>query len=383
MAMSLPKAPVKIEAVESRAALCRFVEFPYRLYQGSPYWVAPLRLEQKLTLSPRRNPFYKHGRIQPFLAYDSKGRVVGRIAAIENQAHLKKYHDQTGFFGFFECDHTAGVASALFDAAAEWLRAQGLSRMRGPCSPSMNDISGLLVKGFDRRPTVFMPYNPPYYEDYLKQCGFERAITTYAYYIHRRYADFEKVAPLLAELQRSYPGLKLVRGDLRRFAEQAQLIFEIYNEGWEGNWGHVPMSRAEFAQLTRLFRFLIDPSLVVFLELNGETIGFLLALPDLNEILSHVRTGRLLPCAWLPLLLRWKLGGIHSVRVAMGGVRSAYRGQGFAPLMALLVAQQQWIGAYEAVELSWILQTNKLLVDSLERIGAVRDKEYAIFERPV
>ena len=372
---------IRIEAVADAEALRRFIDLPYELYADSSYWVAPLRLEQRLILSPRFNPFYKHARIQLFLAYGADGRVVGRIAAIINGMHLDKYHDGNGFFGFFECRPQFEVARDLLDAAAGWLREQGLHGMRGPCSPSMNDVSGLLTKGFDRRPSIYMPYNPPYYEEYIRRCGFERAITTYAYFIHRRYVDFEKARPLLDELQKSYPGLAVKVGDRRRFAEQAQLVFEIYNEGWSGNWGHVPMTKAEFGQLACFFRYVVDPDLAVFLELDGETIGFVLALPDLNEVLCRLPQGRLLPLGWLSLLLRWKMGGVRSARVAMAGVKSAFRGHGLAALMALLAAERHWIGRYEAVELGWILQTNKLAIDSLERIGAVRDKEYALFEK--
>ena len=178
-----------VRAVESRADMRRFIGLPYALYADSPYWVPPLRLEQRHCLNPSSNPFCEHGCIQPFLALDSSGAVLGRIAGVVNDAHLAKYQDGRGFFGFFECVERYDVAEALLDAATGWLRGRGLSGMRGPASPSLNDVSGLLVKGFERCPAFFMPYNPPFYEGFLGRYGCERAMTTYAYYLHRRHAD--------------------------------------------------------------------------------------------------------------------------------------------------------------------------------------------------
>src|SRR5690606_6469156 len=44
-----------------------------------------------------------------------------------------------------------------------------------------------LVEGFDREPSILMPYNPPYYVDFLERYGFERAMTMWAYYVHEAY----------------------------------------------------------------------------------------------------------------------------------------------------------------------------------------------------
>ncbi len=374
-------ADIHVRAVQSRTDMRRFIELPYELYEGSQCWVPPLRLEQKHCLNTSSNPFCEHGHIQPFLALDSSGTVLGRIAAVLNEAHLEKYKDGRGFFGFFECVERYDVAEALLDAAAGWLRDRGLSNMRGPASPSLNDVAGLLVKGFERRPTFFMPYNPPFYEDFLHRYGCERAMTLFAYYLHRRYADLERAREWIELMREHYPSVALRPTTRRRYAEDAALLLEIYNEGMSDTWGHVPFCEREFNHLSRILRRLVDPEFLLFLELDGEPIGFSLLLPDFNEVLRHMPKGRLLPLGWFHGLLRWRLGHIHTLRAAMGGVRAAYRGQGFAAVMGLLTLERHWASRYDGVEFSWILQTNRLSIDALERVGAVRDKEYALFDR--
>jgi hypothetical protein len=171
---------VTIKPVTSKADLRRFIDFQYDHYRGSRFWVPPLRLDVKHSLDRNKNPFFEHGGLQAFLAEDEHGRAVGRIAGIVNGMHLKKYDDGVGFFGFFESIEDPAVSEALVDAASDWLRRQGLTAMRGPTNPSMNDIAGLLVGGFDRRPAIMMPYNKSYYADYLQRCGFGRAMTMWA-----------------------------------------------------------------------------------------------------------------------------------------------------------------------------------------------------------
>src|SRR2546429_675051 len=151
---------VRIAPVSNGRGLERFIAFPYDHHRGDPQWVAPLRMDVRTLLSPKKNPFFRHAEAQYFVA-QSEGRTVGRIAAIKNDAHNREHHDRVGFYGFFESVNDQTLADALFDTAAQWLRHKGCDTMRGPMSPSINDECGLLVHGFETPPTLMMPHNPP------------------------------------------------------------------------------------------------------------------------------------------------------------------------------------------------------------------------------
>jgi hypothetical protein len=131
-------------------------------------------MDVRTILSPKKNPFFEHATAEYFLALVD-GRLVGRIAAIQNDAHTALHRDKVGFFGFFESVDDASVATALFDAAAGWLRGRGLDTIRGPMNPSINDECGLLVDGFDTPPVVLMPHNPAYYVPLHERYGFHKA----------------------------------------------------------------------------------------------------------------------------------------------------------------------------------------------------------------
>jgi GNAT superfamily N-acetyltransferase len=359
----------------------RFIDFQYAHYQGNESFVPPLRLDLEQTLDPKKNPFFAHGKMELFLAEDAGGQVVGRIAAIVNGMHLQKYDDGNGFFGFFECVDDYGVAAALFDAAAAWLRGQGLRGVRGPTNPSMNDVAGLLVGGFDRQPSILMPYNDAYYAGFLERYGFTRAMTMWAYYVHKKYVRTDKMRRGVELVKKRNPGVHLRPLDMRRYYEEAQAILDIYNDAWSRNWGHVPMTQAEFNKLAKDLKQVVDPRIVYLLEEEGKPIGFSISLPNLNLALRHVRDGRLLPLGLPKLLAYSNFGGIYEVRMPLMGVRQSHQGRGLDALLVLETIDQGPRIGYDACEMSWVLDNNHVMRNSLESMGGVVDKEYAMFEK--
>lgn len=374
---------VTIRPVEGWWDRKRFVDMPYEFYPGRyPRWVPPLRRDVKSTLDPSANAFFEHGDMQLFLAEDASGTAVGRIAGIVNGMHLQKYDDATGFFGFFECVEDYAVAEALLDAAAEWLRAQGLGRMRGPANPSLNDTAGLLVDGFEFYPSLLMPYNPPYHPDFLRRYGFERIMTMWSFYAHIKYAKTDRLRRGTRLARRRTPGLALRTLNMDRFEADVQAVREIYNDAWSDNWGHVPMTEGEFEQLVDELEQIVDPNMVFFVEHDGRPVGFSVSLPDVNEALRHVPDGRLFPLG-LPKLLLHAHYSIDTLRMPLMGIRPEYRGKGLDAMLILATMDAAPEHGYVGCETSWILDTNDRLLNMIETIGATQDKEYALFDVPL
>ena len=370
---------VVVRPVRSSADRRAFLDLPYDLYADAPHFVPPLRLDQQNVLDPKKNPFFEHGAIELFLA-ERGGRVVGRVAAIENGQHLAKYADGNGFFGFFDTVEDYAVAEALLDAAAAWLRARGLTGVRGPANPTMNDVAGLLVGGFDRPPSILLPYNYPYYQGFLERWGFERAMTMWAFYVHEAYINSERMARGAAIVERRNPGVRIRPLDPKRFEEDVVAAMRIYNEAWAGNWGHVPYTDREAIHLAKELRPVIEEDLFLFAELDGEPVAFAASIPNLNRALKKLPRGRLLPTGAAKLLATIKAGGIYEIRMALMGVLPAHRNAGLDAFLIHHTILNGRRDGYQAAELSWVLDVNKALVNSLEKLGCVKDKEYAMFE---
>lgn len=369
-----------VKPVSSGRDKRRFLDFGYSHYQGNEYFVPPIRMDVSKSLNPKKNPFFEHGEIQSFLAFDSEGEVVGRISAIVNGMHLKKYNDATGFFGFFESIDNKVVANALLDRAAEWLRAKGLRAMRGPTNPSMNDVAGLLVDGFDRSPFIMMPYNHRYYHQLLTDYGFERVMTMWAYYIHYMYAKPERLVKGAELMRRRNPSLKMRNIDMSRFDEEAKIILDIYNDAWSDNWGHVEMLESEFKHLAKEMKQIVDPNIIYVVEDDGVPVAFSISLPNLNLALKKVKNGRLFPTGLVKLLAHTTFGDVNECRTLLMGVRKSHRGKGIDVIMNDAIVKDGPLHGYPASEMSWVLDSNRALTNALDSLGGVKDKEYGMFE---
>ena len=370
---------VTVRPVTSSADRKRFLDFPYSHYAGDRTFVPPLRMDQAKVIDAKKNPFFEHGDMQLFLA-ERAGEVVGRVAAIVNGMHLQKYADGNGFFGFYETIEDPDVSTALLDAATGWLKQRGLTGVRGPTNPSMNDVAGLLVDGFNRPPSILLPYNKPYYAGYLEDYGFTKAMTMWAYYVHEAYINSRKMARGAELVKRRYPGLTVRQLDKSRFYEEVDTAMDIYNLAWAENWGHVPYTSHEARHLADDLKQILEDDIFLFVEDEGRPVAFSASLPNLNRALQRIPNGRLLPTGLAKLLAWGQFGGIYEIRMALMGVLPAYRNRGIDALLIHQTIVNGQARGYEAAEMSWVLDVNTRLVNALDNLGAVRDKEYAMFE---
>jgi GNAT superfamily N-acetyltransferase len=342
-----------------------------------------LRRDVVLLLSREQNPFFEHAEAEYFLA-EQGGEVVGRIAAISNRLHNQTHDDRVGFFGFFECVDDQAVADALLGAAASWCRDRGHDVLRGPASFSVNDECGLLVDGFDTPPTLMMPHNPRYYIGLLERAGFVKAkdLLVYQGGDHGRYKPVPERLARGTELIRQRMGVTIRPLDMKNFEREVERIKVLYNEGWEKNWGFVPMTDHEIDHLAKQFKPVVIPELVPMAEKDGKIIGFGIALPDLNVVFRANRSGRMFPVV-LKLLWALKTRKIRRARILLLGVLPEYRGKGVdAMLYHWIWTRSGERGIYWG-EAGWILEDNPAMNAGLEKMTFQVYKTYRLYDRPI
>ncbi len=368
---------LKIISPATRTERNLFLNFPWDLYKNDPYWIPPLRMDQKELVGYSSNPFYDRNRIKTFIAM-RQGKVVGRIGAILNQGHLDRYHDGVGFFGFFETIDDREVSTALFDTAKEWLLEQGVHTMRGPMNPSMNQTVGLLVEGFDSSPFFMMTYNPSYYEKHIEDYGFRKVQDLYSFWgkidmlpeVQKHYLEKCK------RIQERYNvNVRHLRKD--HFREDVELFLNIYNRSLTNTWGFVPMSEGELRNMVDSLQWIMVPELAIGVEVDGQLVGASFCLPDYNPRIKKIN-GSLFPFGFIHLLRRKDL--IKKIRVISTNVLPEYQmlGLGLVLVNALVPKAYEW-GIQEA-EFSWVLESNTFSRGSLEKGGAIRNKTYRVYD---
>lgn len=375
-------ARVEVERVEGRRGLARFLAVPDPIYRDDPCWVKPLDLERRQHLDPAKNPFLRRIEIAFFVARRN-GRDVGRITAQVNSAHLERYRDASGHFGFLEGEDDPEVFAALTGTAEAWLAERGMRRVVGPFDPSINDSCGLLVEGFETVPSMMMGHHRPWYGRRLEELGYRKAKDLLCYW-------FDVQAPLpraaeaaMARVARSAK-IRTRPLDMRRYEDEIRTICAIFNDAWSDNWGFLPFDEAEALHLARSIRPLVGPRDFVLAELEGEPAAMLVVLPNLNLAIRDLG-GRLLPFGWLKLLWRLRVRGVPEWRMPLMGVRKAYQNGPLGAALALsVIAEIKRVHTprgTRGAELSWVLEDNRRVRAIIELCGGRPYKTYRIYEK--
>jgi len=366
-----------ISVVDTKEGKKEFLEFPYSLYENDEYWVPPLRMEQKKLLDTDKNPFYDNAEIELFLVYNN-GKLVGRIAAIIDHRY-NDYHDaKTGFFGFFECINRERSAQLMFRVVEEWLRSRGMKEMMGPVNPGMMDEIGILVKGFQKYPSILMPYHKEYYDPLLKSIGLEKAMDLLTYEVNQDNVDRERMSRAVEIVKRRLPDIRIRKIRLKKIDEEIKIIQEIFNEAWKDNWGFIPLSEAEFKYLAKDLKAVVDDNYAHIAEVKGEPVAFSVALPDYNQILKNMN-GNLFPFGFLKILFNRRK--ITKIRTALMGVKPDYQGKGIDALLHRESIENGLRYNKYASEIGWILENNIQMNRVAEKIGGEHDKTYRMYQK--
>ncbi len=367
---------VTIRPVLTKSDEKKFIKFQWVPYKGNPYWVPPLLMDRRKLIDRKNNPFYKHAMMELFLA-EREGRIVGRIGAVVNDNHIKEHNEKVGFFGFFECLDDQEAANALFDAASRWLMQKGMTAVRGPASPSVNDEYGMLIVGFDRMPAVLMSYNPDYYPRLVENYGFQKAQDLFAYYLHKDRVFNEKFARI-ADIVSKRESLKIRQLDMSRFDDEVKLIRDMYARGWSKNWGEVPMTEEEFNYVAKDLKMVVDPRIIIIAESKGKPVGFGMTLPDLNQILVHNKRGWLIPAVVRMMLFKKK---IDRVRIVILGVLPEYANSGIGGALFYETGRRCVASGYPHGEASWVNEDNVMMNRGAELMQGTIDKQYRVYQK--
>jgi GNAT superfamily N-acetyltransferase len=371
--------PFSIEKVNGRGQLREFIDIPFRLYRGNPNWVPPVKFFQRELFNKDKHPFHEHSDVEVFLARDASGRASGRIVSIVNHTHNSYHKEKTGFFGFLEGERNEELFSLLLGTVEDELVRAGMDKVRGPMNFSTNEECGLLVKGFDSPPLIMMPYNPSWYSGMLEGNGYVKVKDLHAYYLDSDVSDYSRISRVASLVSRKTDAV-LRDISVRHIHEEVPVIFDIYNECWEDNWGFVPMSKREMDMMADELKMIMIPELAPIIEVDGVPVAFAISIPDANQAFSCAG-GSLIKALFAlkaPLFRR----KIDQVRVLLLGVRKTFRGRGLEALLIDRIIKASKEKGMGRGELSWILEDNVSMRRILEKdLKADQYRTYRIYQK--
>ncbi len=376
-------ARIEIVPVSGLSGFTTFCKLPRLLYKGAPGFAPPLDIERWTLFAHMLNPHYKLVEDQKFLARRD-GEWVGRISAHVYKDGITPVGASPAQFGALDAVDDPEVVRALTEAAENWLKDKGASRINGPFSPTINGECGMLVEGFEAMPMIFMPWHPPYLSRHLDALGYEKAKDLISY----RFAVDELALAQntrIASRKEWRDRLKLRPLDLDKLKTgETALMEELFNDGWSGNWGFVPFTKAEFDSTADALKLVMPPEFGIVVELDGKPQSFVIALPNLFEIVSDL-DGRIFPFGLPKLISRMRNHKFSAARIVLLGTRKALQNSatGGAILLAM-IEEMRRRGAEASVadlEAGWVLEDNMAMRKPIEMFGGKIDKVHRVYEK--
>ncbi len=377
---------VRIHKVEDKADFKPFFEFPWVLYKDDPNWVPNLLSMRRDLFDKAKNPAWEYMYGEYFTAWRGD-KIVGTIAAFINRRHNEFHQENIGWFGAFEVYDDQEAAIALLNTAADWVKSQGFNAIRGPQTFTTHEEVGLLIDGFSP-PIILMSYNPPYYARLIESAGFSKCMDMFSFSLNR---DEVKTSDLFARLERitqsvmKRNNITIRPVDSKRLKEEFVLFKDLYNAGWEKNWGFVPMTPKELDALVASLGQFFDPKMAFYAYVDEQPAGFIMGLPNFNEVLHKVypRPGVPEVVSLIKALYYWKIKPVMKwARIPLMGVKAEYRNKGvdaamyFYLLRAILRETN-----YFYSDSGWVLESNTNMVNIAKSFGAHIYKTYRLYER--
>lgn len=356
----------QIREVKTSSDLKKFLSLPLKIYPRESRFVMPLNLHMKMMMGKLGTP-EKHF----FLAYH-RDQVVARIGCKTHKHGAKT----TLHFGFFECveGHSEAVRLLLENVR----RLFPDLKLMGPFHFRLEDpYVGVLVDGFNFDPCFLMPFNPPYYDEYLKAAGLGTAMDLYTY--HAEAANGLPKSLLDNAADAKSRGFKMRPMDPKAIRKEATTIQGIFNDALSKNWGYEEFLDEQVNEMVMLLRTFIDPRVVFFVGQGDRDVGCLIMIPDYNPLIKSGR-GRLSPKVIWDFLTKKKT--IHHLRGYALGVLREFHGQKIASLVVDYAWTECVKAGYNTGEISWILASNGPMNELSKHLGGQQSKTYRIYEAP-
>jgi hypothetical protein len=361
---------MEIVQVEGKQLVEAFHELPLQIYKDDPNWVSPLRMMVEDIFDPKKNAGFVHGDARRWLVKEG-GRFLGRIAAFYDRSKLEEGEEPAGNIGFFECFDNQQAASLLFDTARDWLKSEGFTSMDGPVNFGENFFNwGLLVDGFTQQ-GFGMSYHPPYYGKLFRNYGFQTYYQQFSYHLDITSPDlperFWKIAEWVAKKKDfSYKTFS--------FKEQDRCISDflsIYEQAWSKHSNYKPIDRKDLKALIRHSKMVLEEEFIWYVYYKDEPIAFFMMIPDLNQILAHLKDGKLSIWNILKLIYLKRRNTMTRCRVLVMGVIPKFQGAGiesgiFWQLRQVLL-RKKW---YKEMELSWVGDFNPKMISLFKAVGS-------------
>jgi hypothetical protein len=374
---------ISIEQInaDSKRERNEFINFHYQLYKSCPQWVPPFRADIRAMMDRTKHPYYEHSDADFFIARKD-GKMVGRIAMLENKP-FNEYHGTTeAQFYLFDSIDDKEVFEALFETGADWAKKRGLNAIVGPKGFSPFNGYGMLYEGFEHRQMMtMMNYNYPYYIKQMEDLGFEMAVDFVSTYIESTNSELPEKVMRVAERI-----IEKKKFELKKFKSKKELISwadpigQAYNDTFVNNWEYYPLTKNEISFAMKDILMVAVPDLMKIITYEGKVAGFLLAFPDVSKALQR-HNGRLTPWGILDMMQEMKRTKWVSLNGV--GILPEYHGRGGNALLYYAMRNIVLDYGFEHIEQTQMADTAVMVRKDMVTLGADIYKKHRVYHKDI
>jgi len=365
--------------VNNKQKEMEFLQVPLIIYKNDSNWIRTLDKDIKAVFDPKKNKLFRNGQAKRWILKDDRGQLIGRVAAFYDKNKANSFEQPTGSMGFFECINDKKTAFLLFETCRNWLVEAGMEAMDGPINFGEKDrFWGLQVEGLKEAPTYCVNYNPDYYQQFFEVFGFQTYYNQLTFWkeVHDPLPEkFEAKAKRISD----NPNYHMEHFKKNRMDDFIEAFRKVYNEAWVTHDGFQEMDKKQANALIKKLKPIMDERLIWFAYFKNEPIGFLLMLPELNQIFKYVN-GKLNWLGKLKFLYRkWKDPSrrIHAVAFGISPLHQGKGLEGALTQAASLAIRPS--NAYDDLEITWIGDFNPKMIHIIESLGTKPYKKHITY----
>ncbi len=367
---------ISIKEVTDKKGLKAFIDLPYSLYKGHPFYVPPLRFDEEATLRKDKNPAFDYCEARYWLAYRGDV-VVGRIAAIINKAYIEKWNNRFMRFGWIDFENDENIARALIGEVEKWAKEKAMIAVHGPMGFTDLDHEGMLVEGFDQLGTLAAIYNHPYYPEIIAKLGYAKDVDWVEYKIKVPTTIPESLEKMASIVERRY-GLSIVKAKKAKdILPYAKDIFDLINTAYADLYGVVPLTEKQIQYYTKQYFSFIRPDFVpLVLDKAGKLIAFGITMPSLSIALQKAK-GSLFPFGVFHILKALKRNNLADLYLV--AVNKAYQGKGVNAILMHELSKSYIRNGIQFAESNPELELNKQVQALWDHFDAKQHKRRRCF----
>lgn len=350
-----------------------FFDAPFNAYPPEIGYVSPLRGDILRMLDPLKNPLWQAGNPFRFWTVHRAGRPIGRIIAHLHRQANARFGWSRAQFGFFDCADDPQAGRMLLDAAEGFAREQGMAELVGNFNLTAMQQCGVVTGGFDETAYSDMMVGPPWLPHLLAANGFATFFPMTTFEI-----DLARAVPAASDLDpRRYSFAPIRKATFPERMEEARLLL---NDGFNENPMFVPLTQAEFEFQAGELSTILDPRLSSVLNRDGQPVGVVIAIPDLNGFLKATRSRIGFATPWH--YLRYRMRRKRAVIIFYSVARAA-QGQGIMSAMVAETLQRARLAGYQTVGVTWIADQNPASLRQVEKMSGRRLQKLHLFRKDI